>query len=328
VELGVKKNNFMTEHDRDYFRNEYIRLFMCKTIDDCIELVNIYSEFLHDVILKHHKEPVNNIADAEAKIIIQMMLSKSLYIKKIIEGVSFKSLPKIIDPTILVSFIRTVYETVGLFNLIYRNSKTEEEKKIKYNLWAISGLNYRQRFRHEDEPIWVKTKANTEKNKIESYCNEIYQSSIFEKLTSSSQKIIKKMINKKSFLLNFQKNEVVELKWNDLIDVIGIIKKEVKLIFEKSYTYFSLYSHPSNVAVFQFAQMYDEENKTFMILTVDNMKFFFFLISIFIADYINLFPATINTFEKLSIRDQIVINAHNMACRGSNYSINDVYKNL
>lgn len=52
------------------------------------------------------------------------------------------------------------------------------------------------------------------------------------------------------------------------------------------------------------------------------------LLSIFIADYIHLFPSVIKTFEKQPLINQLVLNGLNKLLRGNNYSINDTYKQL
>lgn len=97
-------------------------------------------------------------------------------------------------------------------------------------------------------------------------------------------------------------------------------------LFENIYTYFSLYSHPSNVAVFQFDSMFKKGEEAFLDLTNFNLRTAFMMLSIFIADYISLFPTVIKTFDSFDIKDQIVINFHNTCARNQDYSINDSWK--
>lgn len=101
-----------------------------------------------------------------------------------------------------------------------------------------------------------------------------------------------------------------------------------KGIMDTMYTYFSFYSHPSNVSVFQFGNMFNKNDKAYMRLATFNLNIFFFLLSIFIKDYITLFPNVLNTFNKLDQLDQITINAYNVIARDDNYSINDALKTL
>jgi len=136
---------------KEELRKECSRLFACKTIADSNDLLDIYSEFLFQSVQNHHQEAVYTQAEADAKLVIQMMLTKVLHLKSVIAGISFKAkdgsvLNKIIDPTIVASLIRNIYETAAMFNLIYRNTKSKEEREVLYLLWVHSGLKYRQRF--------------------------------------------------------------------------------------------------------------------------------------------------------------------------------------
>jgi hypothetical protein len=47
------------------------------------------------------------------------------------------------------------------------------------------------------------------------------------------------------------------------------------------------------------------------------------LTSIFIDDYIKLFPERIEDFEQLDLMEQIAVNLQNRMARGDNYSINN-----
>ncbi len=95
---------------------------------------------------------------------------------------------------------------------------------------------------------------------------------------------------------------------------------------DHAYTYFSLYSHPSNVAVFQYANMFKKGKESYRDLVKFNLQIAFMMLSVFIADYIKLYPAVLKTYEKMGIVEQIVINFHNSQARGHQYDINDSWK--
>ncbi len=63
-------------------------------------------------------------------------------------------------------------------------------------------------------------------------------------------------------------------------------------------------------------------------MTTFNLQYFYMLGSIFVADYINLFPASLDTYNTLPLMNQIIINFHNTFARGDSYSINDSWKAL
>ena len=115
------------------------------------------------------------------------------------------------------------------------------------------------------------------------------------------------------------------LSWQDLFATMGC-KKDY---FETIYTYFSLYSHPSNVSVFQFDSMYQENMKVSNVMADVNLRYCYMMLSIFISDYISYFPKVIQTFNSLEVDDQILINYFNLFARDNmKYSINESWKHL
>lgn len=308
-------------------QNECERLFSCKTIKDSNDLLDIYANFFLKVILNHHKETVTTQSKAEAKIIIQMMLTKVLHVKGIITGVSHMlenglKLNKIIDPTVVASIVRNVYEMTGLFNLIFRSTKSNEERELLYLLWVTSGLSYRQRFRGNITTNENRKKHEEERIQIANNIDKIKGSELFKGLDKKNQEKIITKLKVKDYLLRIEDKEVKFLHWHNLTEVMDIKNG----ILDDIYTYLSLNAHPSNVAVFQFADMFDRGKEAFPEITIFNLKIAFFLFSIFSADYIKLFPNVLKTFESLELKEQIVINFYNTTARNYEYSINDAYK--
>ena len=312
---------------KEELREECSRLFACDSIHDSYELIDIYSELLFNIIRNHHDEAVYTQADADAKIVVQMMLTKSLHLRSAVNGITYQSkdgttLNKIIDPTIVASLIRNIYETVGMFNLIYRTTKTKDEKTILYFLWVHAGLKYRQRF----EPAIIsdenRKKMEHEKKEMERIVQIIEETELYKKLDEKNQGKIKTKLKDRDYLIRINDTEVEFLSWQELTSVMGI--KDGRL--DNMYTYFSLYSHPSNVAVFQFADLFKKEDESFLKMTNFNLKNYFNLMSIFISDYIKLFPSVQKSFDSMDIRDQIVINFFSTFMRGDSYSINDSNK--
>ncbi len=309
--------------NKNELREECLRLFKCDSIGECIESIDIYSAFLLQAILDHHRDDLVFESEKYAKMISQMILTKLQNIKSIISGftcesIDGRSLNNIVDPTVLNMIVRNLYETIAAFNLIYRNPKSEDEKLIKFNLWAIAGLKYRQRFEKEEMTKEHRTKLEEEKSNIETLKNGIYNTSLYNNLDAHNQKFINTRINKKEFLITFDKNRVRLHKWHELIQIVDLKEK----MFENSYRFFSLHVHPSYVSVFQFESMFNSD-KAYLDLANTSTQFALNLTSVFIADLIFVFPKTLETFEKLSSRDQILINFRNTLSRNKDYSIND-----
>ena len=80
-------------------------------------------------------ETVASAEERDTKMINQMMLTKVLHIMDVVKGLNYKSksgiiLNNIIDPTIVASLTRNIFGTVGMFNLIYKNTVTLDERYI------------------------------------------------------------------------------------------------------------------------------------------------------------------------------------------------------
>lgn len=262
------------------------------------------------------------------KIINQMMFSKLLHLRRLLEGVGYESelgkLNDIIDPTIVASLVRNIYETAGMFNLIYINPKSTDEKRILYLLWVISGLRYRQRFASSISTAENQEKLEHEEKEIQELIDEIRSTALYKGLTEPNQKKIEEKIKKRDYKICFNSGEVEFLDWQDLSDIMGCNPK----LFDNIYTYFSLYAHPSNVAVFQFRELFGKKTEDFKGLTLTNMKFCFTLFSVFAADYVKVFPQVLDTYKKRSLKEQILLNFYNKMIRGDSFSISDAWKNL
>lgn len=308
---------------RDYCQS----LWAVDSIEKSIELMNIFHEFLFLVIRKHHNDKVYNQPKADAKIILQMMFTKSIHINKLLESVGFKSkdggkLNPIIDPTIIASLVRNLYETVCLFHLIYTLPDSNDKRSIVYLLWVSSGLKYRQRF-SASLPTNLE-KLEQEAKAILGIQEQLEELVFYRSLSEQSKNKINIMLKKKDFKICFEGDNVNFLSWQSITQTMSLTND----LFDQIYNYFSLYSHPSNVAVFQFEDMFKVDNEAFKSLTTTSMKFCFSLLSIFIADYIKLFPEILDTYSSLNIQDQILINFHNHLMRPEEFSINNSWKAL
>ncbi len=256
-----------------------------------------------------------------------MMWSKVLHLKSLLGGVPLEkeavNSNRIIDPTIIANLTRNVYETAGMFNVVYRTPSTDDERLILYNLWVHSGLSYRQRFVESVKTKENLEKAADEKARMNELVLEIENTNLFKSLDEKNKGKIKTRLKEREYLMRFDNNNVVFLNWNDVPKNLGIEK-----LLDKIYGYFSMYAHPSNVSVFQFADMFRLGQEEFLGLINFNLHNLFVMLSSFIADYIAVYPNVLATFNKQPLVDQIVINFHQKFVRGDIYAINNAHDTL
>lgn len=298
------------------------RLCVCKSIDDSQACLDLFAKFFWKVIEIHTQESVKYKKDHEAKLMLQMMFTKILHLKEILNGVSYNSkevtyLNTIIDPGVMAIMSRNIYETAALFNLIYRQPKTSDQQDIIYNLWRHAGLRMRQGYKDSFEATDRQNVVEDEKQNMESLSKLIKANSYFRSLDKHNQNKILKRLDRGEFLIQFVDNKVKVFKWHQLIDVMDL-KKD---LFDKIYSYFSLYIHPSNVSVSQFDELFSKTEQGYLEMSSFNIKTTLCMIGVFIADYINYFPKIGDVYNSLDIEERVVIDFHNMLARGEWYSI-------
>ena len=66
---------------KEELRLECERLVSCKKLSDTADILNIFSEFMFRAVKENHLESVDSQANAEAKIVLQMMFTKILHMK-------------------------------------------------------------------------------------------------------------------------------------------------------------------------------------------------------------------------------------------------------
>lgn len=160
--------------DQDKLRQEFERLYYPKDLDTCLEYLDIFLDCFFEIVQNHQEDEVYTYREAYAKIVLQMMFSKLVHLKKIIEGggVTYinltlhKKLGPFVDPTIVASLVRNIYEMVCMFNVVYDCPSSEDEKAILYYLWVAAGLENRQKFAPVVTPDQSGNKIEDEKKQL------------------------------------------------------------------------------------------------------------------------------------------------------------------
>ncbi|MEJ5996240.1 DUF5677 domain-containing protein [Pedobacter sp. Du54] len=316
--------------NKDELRAEFTRLRIMDSEKNINDVIDILLEYFLKSIQNHRSDKNTPTHLHDAMLINQMLFTKLAHLKQLISGIEFVSkdgsrLKKIVDPTVVASLVRTIFETVGMFNLIYISNNSDEEMLIKYNLWVIAGLSYRQRFVQQTSSPENIQKAKDELAQIGKLKAQIESTALFKALSQRDKDKIYEKINRKEYNVIFENGHVKGIAgFQEFIANAGFNPK----LMDNMYTHFSLNSHPSNVAVFQFGDMFQNKDPRFFELASFNVKNAIFLLSVFIADYIRLFPDVANTYSGRPIIDQIMINFFNAFMRGHEYDINNAYEHL
>ncbi len=280
------------------------------TIEDNVEMLDRISDLLFSFVLEHGGKPVNSYFERDRNLIIQMIFSKGLMVKKLLEGLEYelrtskKKLNQIQDPVALAPLVRQAFETAAMHNAVFISPTTEDSRTIAYALWNISSLNYRQRYRISNPTDDIQQIQEDEKREIKEFHDAIEATDLYKAFDARSIGIINSRMDKKEYLLRFNDSSVDQLVWHQTFDLMGY-KQQVS---ESTYSYLSLYAHPSAMSVNTFEEMYKKNSSAYKDITLHLLSYFTMFLSTFIADAIKGQPELLAIFEQQEIETQIAIN--------------------
>jgi len=229
-----------------------------------------------------------------------------------LEGVEYKGdqfkMNSIVDPTLLFTLVRNQYECLCLFELINVIPDSDDKKSFLSLMHQISGLKYRQRFVEQATLQANIKKLRFENIEINQDVNLILSSTVFHKLNKKSQDKVRKWIKDKEYQLFFKNDEEIQkLGWKDFANKFGMKKDRV----DNLYTYFCMNAHPSYPSIMQFRDAFAKDNPEFLNLALFASHTFLIFLSVFLVDYMRMFPAIVNDFKKLDEDKRMLLTAFN-----------------
>lgn len=317
--------------NQEQLRSEFSRLFHATDLETGIESYRYVLDVAFLILTEHRRnQSFYNLIDNDANILLQMMATKCISILELTKGCYYQNQINlsiglnggIQDTFGMLNIVRSQFESFCTFNHIYINTKGREETTLLYNLWVIAGLNYRQKFVNHIGTPENMAKFLSEKEEIEKIINVIRCNSIFASMDSSQQAKIEHAIERKSFQVTVEGTIVKgNVAWWELLMRTG-----VNDMFGQMYNSLSLSTHPSNVSVFQFAEMYTD--KSFIKSTQFAVNFSKLLLCFMIRDYCHYFPECKEYFGSTPKLHQHLINSYNSTMRSNVFKINNSLDNL
>jgi len=320
----------------DDLKAQVISLIHPETKEEIAAAFAMYKEVLFQFLYKHQNTEESTLSEINARLVIQMMFSKLAHLEESSHGISFTSsdghvLNNITDPILISSSVRAFFETVGMFHVIWVSPQTKEEKLILHSLWAVAGLNYRQKFvkpsleLDPDKSEAAKkirriniAKGEEEKKFLEDLIAGIKSTELYQNQPVGGKVAIDNAIKNKVYYILFKDGVANSLPgFQGLMNNTGVESE----LLGQLYTYFSLSAHPSYVSVFQFSGLFEVDSDNNFNHVQHNLFSAFRMIAIFIADYIKVFPEVMETFKNFGIVERSVIYHINRELRGEDYDI-------
>lgn len=317
----------------------YLRLSQPKTHGDSLEAYQLVLDsgmYLSQAVHKYLPQEVRNKFIDDALILFQMTIAKGIAVLNIANPINYYnsigdfSLPDFVDPMAIASLVRPQYEAFTNFNNIFNSTDDKDAKEFLYDVWVIAGLKERRRFYVEptDEKLKKmsdvqrktalghKVKAQDELKIIESLLEKVHKNPFYTGLNEKQKAILDDQLKGRVFQFILSDGRMVKKSWLDMF-----LKTGAREVFMPMYSLMSMLTHPSNVSVFQYAQMFDDyENvQSAKILLKMSEKIMCF----FIADYCRYIPKAREEYQKLPEMNKVIIETANKSMRDFDFELSD-----
>lgn len=259
----------------------------------------------------------------DALTLLKMVSSKLSIIKKILTepDLSFDGIigdkyisHKIIDHVTLYAVIRTLFESLCIFELIYVFPKTKEEQKLVYNLYQLAGVAEQNKIMPEDEKFKDEKEQLTEE--IQIYIKAIKESEFYT--DDKNRAVLDNCIEKRNFNVKINAGRVLPIQ--------GYINTILEVGFKSNYIhgiykYLCFNAHQTCVALTQFHDACEIYNPDAIRLVVTATRLTINFACVFIVDFIKGNAEIVDVFNKFEDYIQYLLDAPNAVFRGLQYSL-------
>ena len=296
---------------------EVQKFIQLDTIDDCKQYLRVMLDFYFDVIKSPEGRKATSYIEDDRNICMQTLFSEGFHFLSLLDGVGYNKgidrLNPIVDPSVLFSVARRIYESVIAFEILFVIPDSEDKKAILYNLFMAHGLSERLKNIDEEMRSHNPERVAEEQKDIDECLREIEGTDLYSELDQQTKNIIKNAFGKK-FRYIFKEDNSLEFVNYDDADKLLRIKNNM---LKGTYSYFSLHGHPSYVSIFQFRDAFNNDSRADISLMAPHAtQCVLAFMSFFIVDYMKLVPEIKTMFDKFEEPRRFAIGMYEDAMRG------------
>ena len=296
---------------------EVQKFIQLDTIDDCKQYLRVMLDFYFDVIKSPEGRKATSYIEDDRNIWMQTLFSEGFHFLSLLDGVGYNKgidrLNPIVDPSVLFSVARRIYESVIAFEILFVIPDSEDKKAILYNLFMAHSLSERLKNIDEEMRSHNPERVAEEQKDIDECLREIEGTDLYSELDQQTKNIIKNAFGKK-FRYIFKEDNSLEFVNYDDADKLLRIKNNM---LKGTYSYFSLHGHPSYVSIFQFRDAFNNDSRADISLMAPHAtQCVLAFMSFFIVDYMKLVPEIKTMFDKFEEPRRFAIGMYEDAMRG------------
>jgi len=289
----------------------YRRMLNPQSLADVVMYLDFMIDFFFKVMCSLKDIVFKNQFRAQMSTMVQMMFMKGKSMRDLMDGFSH-SLGDVhfigyADHTILFTLVRAAYEQLCAFELIYIIPDTQDKKIILENAYVAAAQVNRLKMFTEEALSRYPEETQIVRQGIEECKNDIRKTRLYQSLTEKEQKGLEEQVFKKGeYQIVFTEEGKLKLHvgWDE-------VRKYCKLsttTLHGVYKYACNMAHPSYLALCQFYDSYEEGaieelNHTAVIQMIG-------ILSVFIMDYIKIFPEAEHVYSNLDIESKFMVRMY------------------
>lgn len=291
---------------------ELYQIFKLTTICNCQNYLRLISDVYFEMIRQTQtlQQELEGIQNYFAKMTMQMFFTKALATINLLDGVGYVgrtcTLPLIQDHSLLFIIARNFCETVAAYEVLFLLPDTKEKRVILENLFLSSGYGYQLRLFSEAMQNKNTKEYNDVTQTIQNTQTNIFNTNYYKSLSSKQQKKIEKAIFSNNYKLLLLDDEVKIVSWQECLNYFVSAND----IMNRIYTYFSLHAHPSIRGMEQFDAAYEMVNPGSTNLSTVACRCIISFMSMFLQEYIKLFPKAKEVFDQKSDFEQRLLTMY------------------
>lgn len=260
-------------------------------------------------------------AEADSVMLLQMCFTRANHCVAMLDGYQFIGTKvrfnPLTDPITVMVLIRSLYELLCTFEMVFVLPPTEETKQIAYYLFVAAGIKEGTNLYTEVE--YLKDFIEKDKENLLKITKYIESTTFFSRLSEEKRKqILQRMSSAHpNYKVKFIDEDIRYVNWNEIFEYIGFKKK----LMGDMYAFLSVNAHPTHNSLVRFSNLFHKNDNNNQISLTLESRLLLLILCVFYIDFCKLFQWAKDEFDKLPFDDKMLLDGNNVAFRGSEYGI-------
>lgn len=287
-----------------------------KTLDDCKRYMDVMLDFYFQVVKSPESRKCTSALDDDRNIWLQQIFSMGCHFRSLLDGVGYHNgldrMNPIIDPDVLFTVARRIYESVVVFDALFILPKDENHQTILYNLFMAHGLSERLKNLDDDMRKRNPERVASEEADIAACKDAIVNCPLYAQLTQQTKNTIDNAFGRKYRYIFTDNDELKFIQYEEAYQMLRV-KEE---LYSSLYSFFSLHGHPSYLSICQFRDAFKNEFRADMMMAEHATQCAISFMSIFIVDYMKISPELKAKYDAMDEPLRFAIGMYEDAMRG------------